>query len=556
VPSERFLIVTDTPGIKQFVFGTDALAEVRGASALLDRLNRSEENAQQSLFRCHLPAAAVLTVVFARGGTGQFIVKGADQKAIERALWALANHYSEETGGEVRIVWGVVSWPQNMSYQDAAREAHFQMRLQRETASDNHAAPLLPLFSECSSSSHLPAGLQPYRWGGESLMISESARRKREESRHTGDTGAWARWMHHLAQAGPWPTSDAWPHLRAREAVKLAEARLRSRGTSRKGYVGLIYADGNAMGRLVQELDSPATCQHFSKLVDDSIYEACYRALDHVCAVEIAQQRAGRTGEPPLPADILLLGGDDLLVLLSADVALTFALHVAEAFEQITRQEIASLPEEVKTFFEKRIGPGRGMTVSCGVALAPAKYPFYLLFDLAEDLLHSAKKGGNDDKDTRQAREAKQSWAPSYIDFHLIVGPAGADLEIGREDDYLVGQQGTPRRTLRPYRREQLDRLRGAVSRLQQAGLPRSKLQDLWAAALDPRPARAGMHARELFGRLRQDRTHQERQQLWLALSDLGALYDFPWCRQGDQEATALADLVEAYDLFPQEAMP
>lgn len=39
---ERFLLITDTTGIKQFVFGTDALAEVRGASALLDRLNRVE----------------------------------------------------------------------------------------------------------------------------------------------------------------------------------------------------------------------------------------------------------------------------------------------------------------------------------------------------------------------------------------------------------------------------------------------------------------------------------------------------------------------------------
>ncbi len=38
----QFLVVIDTPGIKQFVFGTDALAEIRGASALLDRLNRRE----------------------------------------------------------------------------------------------------------------------------------------------------------------------------------------------------------------------------------------------------------------------------------------------------------------------------------------------------------------------------------------------------------------------------------------------------------------------------------------------------------------------------------
>ena len=42
----RFLVVIDTPGIKQFVFGTDPLAEVRGASALLDRLNRRDTESE------------------------------------------------------------------------------------------------------------------------------------------------------------------------------------------------------------------------------------------------------------------------------------------------------------------------------------------------------------------------------------------------------------------------------------------------------------------------------------------------------------------------------
>jgi hypothetical protein len=102
--------------------------------------------------------------------------------------------------------------------------------------------------------------------------------------------------------------------------------------------------------------------------------------------------------------------------------------------------------------------------------------------------------------------------------------------------------------------------LRGAVSQLQTARLPRSKLQDLFAAALDPRPRYAEMQARELFGRLRQDLPHvkrqsprKERQALWYGLSDLGMKGDFPWCQHRDGVATALADLVEAYDLFPRE---
>lgn len=563
---ERFLVVTDTPGIKHFVFGTDALADVRGASALLDRLNQRDT---ERLLRQGLLSSQV-EVVFANGGTGQFLVEATSKEEVENALNTLACHYRDNTGGEMHIVWGVVPYPQGATYKDTARHAHFQMRLVRETASANHSAALMPLLMECSSASHLPARTERFPWGGEKLQLSEAVVLKRNESRASG---SWADWMKHLAQPqlGDWPDPKSWPDLRAREAELLVDAQRRDRARARKGYVGLIYADGNSMGRLVQELDSPETCSAFSQIVDQSIHEACYAALDSVCASEIAAQRAAPTRPRYLPADILLLGGDDLVVLLPADVALNFTLHTTQLFEEITRRRIADHPaKDVRTFFQQQLGPKKGMTISCGVALAPAKYPFYLLRDLAEDLLKRAKKAGTDDEEAKEARKQRRSWAPSYIDFHLVVGAAGADLEVVREDDYLVGvkdateENYVAQRTLRPYRREKLERLRGAVTRLHQARLPRSKLQDLFDAALHPRQPLAELHAQELFGRLREDRVHHERQALWSALTDLGMKNDFPWCVHkkrtapalADLMATALADLVEAYDLFPREETP
>ncbi len=541
---ERFLLVTDTPGIKQFVFGTDALAEVRGASALLDRLNRHQTVV---LLREGLPAGARCEPVFANGGTGQFIVQAPDGGAVEQAAAGLARFYREQTGGDVRIVWGLVSFPEAVDYQTAAREAYIQLRTVRETASGFCCSPQMPLLVECSSASHLPCQPQPFRWGGESLMLSEAARRKRRASREARTRGPWDDWLDHLSRGGPWP--EDWTDLRAKDAVALAAAR-HGAGWARKGYVGLVYADGNAMGRLVQELGSDETCRCFSEIVDGGIREACYRALDAVCAAEIAEQRASPARPRPLPADILLLGGDDLLVLLPADVALDFALHATAAFEEITRAQIRALPPgKPREFFARRL-EGRGLTISCGVALAQAKYPFYLLLDLAEELLKSAKEDGSRDP------SRKPYWAPPFIDFHLVVGPTGADLAAVRKEDYLVGVEGSPRRTLRPYRRDRLELLRKGVCLLQRARLPRSKLQALFDAALDPRPRRAQMTARELFGRLRQKDQKNERRALWAALTDLGMDQDFPWCLYAGKQATALADLVEAIDLFPREDTP
>ncbi|HAR33184.1 MAG TPA: hypothetical protein DCR95_03575 [Desulfobacter sp.] len=38
---KKYIVVMDVPGIKKYVFGTDRLVEIRGASALLTELNEN-----------------------------------------------------------------------------------------------------------------------------------------------------------------------------------------------------------------------------------------------------------------------------------------------------------------------------------------------------------------------------------------------------------------------------------------------------------------------------------------------------------------------------------
>jgi hypothetical protein len=112
----RFLVVTDTPGIKSFVFGTDALAEVRGASALLDRLNRVDT----AVILEQAPSLRIQTI-FANGGTGQFIVEAPDRAHVQEALDRLAAYYRQETGGEMWPLAGVAAWPETADYRSAVR---------------------------------------------------------------------------------------------------------------------------------------------------------------------------------------------------------------------------------------------------------------------------------------------------------------------------------------------------------------------------------------------------------------------------------------------------
>lgn len=540
-----WVLVLDTPSIKQFVFGTDALAEIRGASAILDELNQVDtERCLKEALSCF---GGRVEGVYANGGSGQFLIRDCEPGQIQQAVGDLARIYRERTGDAVGLAAGFALCKSAKDYRQAVQTAHFRLRSQRELAGGHRAIELLPFIQECESASHLPAS-STVIWGQEAHQLSTASHLKRQSSLRSRRSGVWSRWMEWLATSGSWPAEERWNGLRSDDFMRIGQV------STRPGYVGLVYADGNAMGKLVQELDAPDTFRAFSEIVDSSIRTACFQALDVVLPSEIAEtrKRASEETRPNrLPADILMLGGDDLMVLLPADRALRFASEIAERFERLTHEAIARETSHVRQFFEERLR-GRGLTVSCGVAVSRANYPFYLLLDLAEQLLRSAKDAG------WNARPPGQSYVtPAFIDFHIVSGAASHNLKYLRREDYQAGSSSM--RTLRPYSSQQLRDLRRGVAALRQASFPRSKLHDLFEAALDCVESRAERRVREIFSRCRDSEQKSERWSLWQAVANLAAAphtCQFPWVAYDGRRATPIADLVEAYDLFPTEETP
>ena len=277
--------------------------------------------------------------------------------------------------------------------------------------------------------------------------------------------------MSHLQNTGPWPPHERWQMLRCPIITDLGEK------SSWRNYVGIVYADGNAMGKTVQDLDTPETCREFSSIVDSSIREACFCALGRVTRAEIEYVRHAVESNrlSPLPADILLLGGDDLLVAVPADRALDFARHVTEEFERLTRQKIRNVEDtQVRRFFKERLDD-RGFTVSCGVAIARGTYPFYLSLDLAEALLKNAKRDA-------PIAQSDTTHGSARIDFHVVAGANSHALDQIRRGTFRVATDAI--RTLRPLSHSQLGMLRASVQELRQAGFATSKLHQLWNASL------------------------------------------------------------------------
>ena len=86
------LVAFDTDHIKQYVFGTDKLKEIRGASSLLDYLNR--------IVMVELAENCDAKTIYAHGGSGLFLIDTSNVSAFKEQV---QRAYLEYTGGGASV---------------------------------------------------------------------------------------------------------------------------------------------------------------------------------------------------------------------------------------------------------------------------------------------------------------------------------------------------------------------------------------------------------------------------------------------------------------------
>ena len=101
-----------------------------------------------------------------------------------------------------------------------------------------------------------------------------------------------------------------------------------------KEYMGLIYADANGMGQKMEKLSTLREVARFAKEIDEAMYRVVSDAIARYLRTEQHSKQSDGTGDELFPFDILLLGGDDVVIVTPASVALQVAHAIAKAFYQ------------------------------------------------------------------------------------------------------------------------------------------------------------------------------------------------------------------------------
>jgi len=268
------------------------------------------------------------------------------------------------------------------------------------------------------------------------------------------------------------------------------------------GYLALIHADGNGVGSGAGQSDSErARFFHRSRVL---LRRAVQKAINTHCP---------DTGRAPLIP--LMLGGDDLLLVARAEIALPFVVTLCA--------ELETLQEDSNGF---------KLTLGVGVVFAKHTIPIHRLHEVAEQLAASAK---------RRFRGLSSEGEPkrSVVDWAVFSTAWVDDPEEVRRRDWLRGS-GNELRVLsqRPVDvlgEGRIDSLQGLVRGAGQlARAPRSQLRYLVEQL-----SRGRALSELAFAELPQEAKGP--------LAEAGVKE--PWRRAGNASITALLDLVEIAEI-------
>jgi CRISPR-associated protein Cmr2 len=322
-----------------------------------------------------------------------------------------------------------------------------------------------------------------------------------------------------------------------------------------QGFIGVVYADGNNVGQLIEHLRTPSDYSLFADAVFKATRDAVFDALAANLRPTLIQREGGHKSLVH-PFEILSIGGDDLFLIVPAHMALPIACHIATDVEQrlLKADSMFEYRNNASTYNWKTVQRCSGqapktqcdVSLSAGVVIADAHTPVFYLEELTGQLLKSAK---------RRAKwlRREHNYYGGTVDFLTLksVTTISGTIEQFRADSLT---RETRQLYARPYTIAEIEKLIETVKLLKRTNFPRNQLHRL-RESLSLGRATSSVDYHYFLSRdsgVRDARKVIE--DLWTPVE--GQELPHPWrarLEQEDRLETIWLDLVELYDFVPME---
>jgi len=411
-----FACLFEAKSIQDYILRSGRLRHIVGASELIDSLTRDLLDGVLDALDLSLKDAED-RVRFSRraGGAVYLFTDERELRDAFRDLWTLT----------VRRYAPGLSFVVATGEEDSDHAAYEQAK-DRLLAARNRQAPALPAgtpVTRYAPRTGLPASRK------DKLGFQDEA------TARFGLDQFWKREHHGLIQRfAPDSRLDDWP----RDLNYLPdESETLFPFLDDNRYLGLLHADGNGLGQLLMNLgDEVKGRKDFANLfrdVSEAIQKATEAAAQSATQTVLEPRRKLTDGvKGPYPARPIVLGGDDLTMLIRADLALPFAQVFLERFEQYSKEQLCVLRDKYRDI---RSLP-EALTAGAGIAFVKSNHPFYMAHELTEGLAKFAKDRAK--KLMKDPSDPKERILPTLA-FYRVTTASHGDYREVREQELTFG---------------------------------------------------------------------------------------------------------------------
>ena len=362
---EQYLYGAAVQGIQSFIFQTNKLKEIVGASELVERICTGEFAAQigKPDFR---DLESDPNAVINAAGNIKYIFD--DEELLKKTFREFPMRVQRLAPG-ITISQAVVKMSAGTSLYEAVSELEKKLKTQRNRVARSRTLGL--------------TGVRRSRTTGLPVL-------KVEKGEYLDDASMGKRDVS-ISTSGRLVEKMLGANQKERTVISdISEI------TAFNDWIAVVHIDGNNLGRIVKEIGKNKEEFHTFSLQLDKATAAS--AKEAVSAIDCT------AGKNKLPLRPIVLGGDDFTLVIRDDLAIDFTKKFLEAFEKNTK--------EIYNTVKKGILKD-GMTACAGIAFIKSSYPFYYGYSLAETLCDAAKK------DTKSGDPSRIA-VPSCLMFHKV----------------------------------------------------------------------------------------------------------------------------------------
>ncbi len=455
------LVQVEVGGVQSYIFNGSRLRGWRGASALLDRAERLK--IPEALRNQYGEAVTAL-----RQGGGVVLLGvqdgGPDPEEVAETV---EDTYKEHAPG-ARVYSASVPFDGgDVSASLAALTFETTDARNRAPQTDPDVPLLGAMTRPCGSCGTRPAETDSEISDDGTLLCSVCARKATHGRRVRGgqeEGSVLARFAAHLEADAPSTSADAMSTdtLSADVLADCVPADLNAVAEAGNGSVALIQADGNSLGKTIQQIQTRDQYEALSGGLAEAVQTAVF---DTLAEHGPRPPKGGEAGT--LPWEIIFLGGDDVLLATADDIALEVAQALTRRIERRTGDLFGQAPLDA-------LSRSR-LTMGTGVVVADPHVPMAVLRRLAHSLERSAKDR------TYHLVEAEDREV-STLDFHRVTGSGSASLSHIRDHALRPRHTATGYEaslTQRPFTIDELKTVVDVAKQWRAGQVPGNKLQAL-----------------------------------------------------------------------------